>query len=162
MGSDSMPILDYTSRRPTRGWRAAAVVLALGLVLGVLLGWCITGFGAGTPPPLIGDPDAEKVPVIRISRLTGIVLAAGAGLLVGLAALRLDRKHPLPLSLAAAVLAAGASVATIILLQWHRGRWAVGVIDGRTFFVAAVLWFLICTAALMAVALPTFARRLRP
>jgi hypothetical protein len=156
-----LPVLDYSQRGRSSGWLAGMTLLCGGVLAGMLLGMTITGFGAGTPPPPVGDPDAEKVPVIRVSRPVGMALAAGIGALLGLASARVARSHPLVLSLSASVLAAGSAVATIIILQWQRGRWRVGVIDGRTFAVAVALVVLVGGGALLAVGLSALARPTR-
>jgi hypothetical protein len=155
------PVLSYATDRRPWGWPAGVLALGFGLVVGFLLGSAITGLRAGTPPASFGDPDHDKVPVIRVSKPAGTLLAVAAGIIVGVAGALAARSHPLLLALTASVLAAASSVATIVYWQWHRGRWPVGTIDGRMFAVAAALLVLVCSGGLVAGGLVTSVKRRR-
>jgi hypothetical protein len=151
MRGKGVPILrDSTVVRYGLAWPLAFLA---GAIVGVLLGWTITGWTAGTPPPPTGDPDTEKVPVIRVGKTGGSLLAVVAGLAIGAFTSSRTRPKSPTLALSSAMLsgmiATVAAVLTLILLQWHRGRWAVGTMDGRTFFVAGALFVLICTTSII-------------
>jgi hypothetical protein len=100
MGGDSFEILEYASDGRASGRRGWMMVLFGGVIVGLLLGMSITGFSAGAAPPSFGDPEYEKVPVIRVSKPVGTILAAMTGIIIGIAAGRLARRHPLLLALA--------------------------------------------------------------
>jgi hypothetical protein len=145
--------------RPTGrcGWTLA---LACGVVAGLLLGFGITGFSYGvhdaTDLPGI-ELESGWPPVIASGKLLGMIYAVGAGIIVGVFSALAARSHPLVATLAASIVAAASSNATIVLWQWHRGRWAVGTIDGMMFAVAAALIVLICSAGLLAALVVSFA-----
>ena len=86
-------------------------------------------------------------PVIAAGQLFGAIEAVAAGIAIRLVGARLVRAHPLWASLLGGIVAATCATAAIILLQWHRGRWPVGTIDGLMVVVATVLVVLVCSAA---------------
>jgi hypothetical protein len=86
-------------------------------------------------------------PAIAAGQLLGAIEAVAAGIVIGLGGAVLVRAHPLWASLLGGIVAAEGATATIVLLQWQRGRWPVGTINGRTIFFAAVLAVLVCSAA---------------
>jgi hypothetical protein len=128
-----------------------------GIIVGFLLGIAITGLRAGTPPESFGDPEYNKVPVIRVNKPTGTILALGAGIMIGSAATLAT--HPRRAALAAGTVVSASSVATILLLQWQRGRWPIGTMDGRMFVVAGALLLFVCGAAVIAASTISFRRR---
>jgi hypothetical protein len=133
------------------------------LVAGFLLGVGISGFSHGvldaTDLPGI-ELESGLPPVIASGQLLGVIYAVGTGIIVGSASAMAARSHPLQTTLAASFVAAASSTATIVLWQWHRGRWAVGTIDGMMFAVAAALVVLICSAGVLAALAVSF-RHLR-
>jgi hypothetical protein len=113
----------------------------------------ITGFSYGvhdaTDLPGI-ELESGLPPVIASGQLLGMIYAMGTGIIVGMVSAMAARSHPLLTTLAASFFTAASSTATIVLWQWHRGRWAVGTIDGMMFTVAAALVVLICSAGVLA------------
>jgi hypothetical protein len=89
----------------------------------------------------------------------GIIYAVGTGIIVGLAGAVAAQPHPLLATLADSVVAAVSSTATIVIWQWHLGRWEVGTMDGRMFAVAAVLAVLIGSAGMLAALAVSIRRR---
>jgi hypothetical protein len=122
------------------------------VIIGFLLGVGITGFSYGvhdaTDVPGI-ELESGLPPVIASGQLLGIIYAVGTGIIVGLAGATAPRTHPLLATLGAGCVAAASSTATIVLWQWHCGRWAVGTIDGKI-FAAAALVSLVCFAGVLA------------
>jgi hypothetical protein len=134
------------------------------VAVGVLLSVAITGFSYGvTDATDLVDSDAERglPPVIASGHVLGMLFAVGAGIIVGVVGAIVAPSHRLLLTLAASFVASASCTATIVLWQWHRGRWAEGTIEGRMFAVAAVLFILICSAAMLAALAASF-RRLWP
>jgi hypothetical protein len=134
-------------------WKGWAVALAAAMIVGCLLGAGITGFSYGvhnaTDLPST-DLESGLPPIIASGRLFGTIYALGLGIFVGEVGAMAARSHPLLSTLAASFVTAASCTATIVLWQWHGGRWAVGTVDGRMFAVAAVLFMLIGSAAMLA------------
>jgi hypothetical protein len=144
--------------------RSSVWTIALGtaVAVGVLLGVAIAGFSYGvTDATDLAGVESERglPPVIASGHLLGMLFAVEAGIIVGVVGAIVARSHLLLLTLAASFVAAASCCTTIVLWQWHRVRWAVGTIDGRMFAVAAVLFILICSAAMLAALAASFRRR---
>jgi hypothetical protein len=123
------------------------------MIAGFLLGIGITGFSyrVHDATDLAGvELTSGLPPVIASGRRLGMIYAEGTGFILGVASAMAVRSHPLLATLAASFVAAACSSATIVLWQWHRGRWAVGIIDGRMLVVAETLVILICSAGMLA------------
>jgi hypothetical protein len=71
-------------------------------------------------------------------------------MIVGVAASMTARSRPRLAALTGSLVVAAISTATIVLWQWHRGRWAIGTIDGMMFAVAGALVVIVCSAGLLA------------
>jgi hypothetical protein len=153
MSDNQIPTMAYSSTCPWNGWCGWTLALVSAAVVGFLLGVGITGFSYGvhdaTDFPGI-ELESGLPPVIASGQRLGIIYAMGTGIIVGVASAMASRSHPLLATLTASFVAAASSTATIVLWQWHRGRWALGTIDGRMFAVAAALVVLICLAGVLA------------
>jgi hypothetical protein len=153
MSGKRIPSMAYSSTCRPPVWLGWTLALGWAVVAGFLLGVGISGFSYGvhdaTDLPGI-ELESGLPPVIASGQRLGIVYALGTGIIVGAARAIAVRSHPLLATLAASFLAAASSTATIVLWQWHRGRWAFGTIDGVMFAVVPALIVLIGSAALVA------------
>jgi hypothetical protein len=162
MSDNRIPTMAYSSACRSTDWCGWTLPLGLAVIIGFLLGVGITKFSYGvqnaTDLPGI-EPGAGLAPVVASGQLLGIIYAVGTGIIVGVAGAMAARSHPLLATLAASFVTAASSTATIVLWQWHHGRWAVGSIDGRMFAVAAALVVLICSGGVLAALAVSFRHR---
>jgi hypothetical protein len=160
MSDDRSPILKHSFWSQLAKWGAA---LGFALAAGLVLGFGMTTFPRPDPSVWIDRELALSMhgypPVIAAGQVLGAIEAVAAGIGIGLAGAVLVRAHPLWASLLGGIVAAACTSAAIVLLQWQRGRWPVGTVNGRTLFFAGALAILVCSAAWLTAVAATVCRR---
>jgi hypothetical protein len=160
MSDEGAPIVAHSIGRQLAAGGAA---LGFAVVAGLVLGYGITSFPGPDQEVWIDrelDLSIEGYPpVIAAGQLLGPIEAVAVGIVIGLAGAVLVRAHPRWASLLGGIVAAASATAAIVLLQWQRGRWPVGTINGRTIFFAGALAVVVCSAARLTAIAASLCRR---